>query len=223
MGYGRRSEWIEGQEQVFCSRCKRYKPVSEFLLRTPLLKLYQYYCRSCQADIDKVNHTAEKAERVRQSLTTLDDGTEVRWCSRCIQWKSVSEFNIKNGKRGLLQNVCRSCQKERDRERYLANSQRVQRNNKIIKIRNRAITQEYVHNVLSTAKCADCGTTDPAVLTFDHVKGKKKYNIASMTSKGFSLDALKTEIDKTEIVCFNCHMKREQKKRGLFRSLWGEK
>jgi hypothetical protein len=223
MGYGRRSEWINGREVVLCTRCKQHKPVSEFNLRTPLLHLYQYYCRSCQAEIDKVNHAAEKTKKLSKIQTTSDDGMEIRWCSRCEQWKPLNEFNMKNGSRGLLQNVCRSCQHERDREHYLANSQRVQRNNKAAKIKNRVMGQEHLYKILSMNKCADCGTTDPAVLTFDHVKGQKKYNIASMISRGFSLDALKTEIEKTEVVCFNCHMKREQKRRSLFRSLWGKK
>jgi hypothetical protein len=56
MGYGRKSEIRDGIEQVFCSHCHHYKPVGEFSIRTPLLHLYQYYCRTCQGEIDKVNH-----------------------------------------------------------------------------------------------------------------------------------------------------------------------
>jgi hypothetical protein len=95
--------------------------------------------------------------------------------------------------------------------------------NRAMKIKNRALGQEHLYQILSTARCADCGTTDPTVLTFDHVKGEKKHNIATMISLGYALDTVKAEIDKTETVCFKCHMKREQKRRGLYRSLWRRK
>lgn len=56
MGYGRRSEIVDELEQVFCTHCKQYRPVGEFNLRSPLLKLYQYYCKPCQAAMDKTNY-----------------------------------------------------------------------------------------------------------------------------------------------------------------------
>ncbi len=222
MGYGRRSEIVDGIEQVYCSHHHGYSPVGEFNFRSPLLGLYQYYCRSCQAEIDRKNHAAEKLAERAKIHPLSNDGIELAWCSREKAWKPKSEFNMKYARFGVLQSVCRDCQHERDKESYLRNSQRVQRNNKAMKIKNRALGQEHLYRTLSAARCADCGTNDPAVLTFDHVNGQKKYDVATMISIGYSLKAVKAEIEKTEIVCFNCHMKREAKRRGLFRSLWGK-
>jgi hypothetical protein len=33
-----------------------------------------------------------------------------------------------------------------------------------------------------------------------------------MISKGYNVETIKRELEKTEIVCFNCHMRRERKR-----------
>jgi hypothetical protein len=219
MGYGRRSEWIDERQQVFCTRCKQYKHVTDFNLRTPLLRLYQYYCKSCQAAIDKVNHEAALEKRGRKLVRRIPD-SDLSYCSREKVWKPNSEFNYWNRQKGILQYYCRDCQHQTDRQHYVTHTERVRQTNKVSNIRLRDKAREYQYNILKSAKCADCGANDPTVLTFDHVKGEKKFNIAYMVTKGMALERIQSEIEKTEIVCFNCHMKREQKRRGHFRSLW---
>lgn len=73
--------------------------------------------------------------------------------------------------------------------------------NKDRKSRNKAYIQEY----LRTHPCVDCGNTNPIVLDFDHVRGKKKYNVSIMSNCGYSLEVIQLEIDKCEIRCANCH------------------
>lgn len=53
--------------------------------------------------------------------------------------------------------------------------------------------------------CRDCGANNPIVLTFDHVRGKKKDNVASLVSRNASLKVVEEEIAKCEVVCANCH------------------
>lgn len=134
-----------------------------------------------------------------------------RKCIRCGP-KDESEFNLRNEKRGLLQYVCRDCQREQMRERYASNKENVlainRQSTQKSQIRAAAFIQEY----LSNKYCLDCGENDINVLTFDHVKGKKKYNIANIISRGYNIETIKSELEKTEIVCFNCHMRRERKK-----------
>ena len=219
MGYGRHSEIIDGIEQVFCSHCQQYGPVREFNLRTPLLHLYQYYCRSCQAELDKTNHAKAIEERGRKLVRRIPN-SNVSYCSRCKEWKPKSEFNFYDKKKGTLQNYCRDCQHIIDREHYINHPERVQETNKASRLKGREKAQEHLYNILSNSKCADCGTTDPKVLTFDHVRGKKNHDISNMVSNGMALETLKDEMDKTEIVCFNCHMKREQRRKGSFRMFW---
>ena len=47
--------------------------------------------------------------------------------------------------------------------------------------------------------CADCGETDPVVLSFDHVRGHKRYEISKMRSLGMGWTTIKKEIDKCEV------------------------
>jgi hypothetical protein len=65
--------------------------------------------------------------------------------------------------------------------------------------------REFIAEYLATRSCVDCGENDSSVLTFDHVRGEKKYNIADMVQNGLSVEAIKLEILNTDIRCFNCH------------------
>jgi hypothetical protein len=53
--------------------------------------------------------------------------------------------------------------------------------------------------------CADCkgDFTNPSVLTFDHISGKKEFGIGQRWS--VSLQSLLEELEKCEVVCHNCH------------------
>ena len=60
---------------------------------------------------------------------------------------------------------------------------------------------------LCTAACVDCGTADPLVLQFDHVKLKTK-DIASLVRSGCNPQRLVTELENCEVRCANCHRRR---------------
>lgn len=62
--------------------------------------------------------------------------------------------------------------------------------------------------------CVDCGYKEHAVaLDFDHIKGEKKFTISQDTKR--SLQSLRDEIAKCEVVCSNCHRVRT-KDRGQY-------
>jgi hypothetical protein len=138
----------------------------------------------------------------------------MRRCIRCTDWKDESEFNIRNQQRGLLQSVCRDCQKQDGRDLYANDTERVKEINRSSRQRARDEARSLVYEYLSQAICADCGEKDFNVLTFDHVRGQKKMNVSDMISQGYSLESIKSELEKTEVTCSNCHMRREQKRRG---------
>jgi ArsR family metal-binding transcriptional regulator len=81
-------------------------------------------------------------------------------------------------------------------------------------VRKREEAREYVFGYLKQSKCVDCGESDPMVLTFDHVRGRKKMDISQMVNQGYSFEALQVEIDKCDIRCANCHMRIEKQRRG---------
>lgn len=102
----------------------------------------------------------------------------------------------------------------RRRERQKANKE---------KAKQRA--RQYVADYFATHLCADCGESDPVVLTFDHLPGEhnKRGNISDMIQNGLGLETIKAEIAKTEVVCYNCHSLREQARRGAYRFRMGKR
>jgi hypothetical protein len=51
--------------------------------------------------------------------------------------------------------------------------------------------------------CCDCGyNTNPVALDFDHVRGKKTFNVCYLT---YNLKRALAEIEKCELRCANCH------------------
>ncbi len=134
------------------------------------------------------------------------------YCSREKVWKPRSEFNYLDAEHGILQQVCRDCQRQQMRERYAKNKDKVRTINKVSKFNAREESREFVYQYLCENSCADCGESNPLVLTFDHVRGRKKGNISDMIGNGWAIETIKLEIAKCIVVCFNCHMRRERNK-----------
>jgi len=89
-----------------------------------------------------------------------------------------------------------------------------QKNNKE-NARNKA--REFIAAYFATHPCYDCGQSDPVVLTFDHVRGDKRDNVADMVRNGLGVESIKAEIEKCDVVCFNCHSLRTQERTGAYR------
>ena len=94
--------------------------------------------------------------------------------------------------------------------------------NRIINRRNKERKLEYrkaraYHYKLELirilgGKCAECGETDPVVLTFHHVNPKdKKINISVILNRGASMNRKDVieEVRKCQLLCMNCHMRKE--------------
>lgn len=134
-------------------------------------------------------------------------------CSKCGERKADSEYtwSIKGVKKHSSCNTCRA----KAQSDYYRRTKHQQLNYKYDRQANkREEARHFVFTYLSTRQCVDCGETDPYVLTFDHVRGSKKMNISQMVNQGYSLKAIRHEIDKCEIRCANCHMRKEKERRG---------
>ncbi len=72
--------------------------------------------------------------------------------------------------------------------------------------------KDYVDKLKSNS-CTDCGKKyPPYVMHFDHLpKYKKIIEIGQMRCWG--IEKIKTEIEKCELVCANCHAERTHKRR----------
>lgn len=66
-----------------------------------------------------------------------------------------------------------------------------------------------IRRVIDEAKtkpCTDCGVQYPLpAMQFDHVRGRKKFDIAKANGRTPTLEALLKELAKCDVVCANCH------------------
>lgn len=99
------------------------------------------------------------------------------------------------------------------RERQKANKERA-----------REKARGYIAEYFATHSCTDCGESDPIILTFDHLpdRDKKRADISLMVRDGLGLEAIKAEIEKCEVVCFNCQSIRTQQRAGHYRWRMGK-
>lgn len=92
-----------------------------------------------------------------------------------------------------------------DMQYYYANKQRQEYlKEKAAEINQR--NRDYVKEVKEDGCCQNCGESCPVALDFHHT-GEKKNDVATLVNKEYSLDKIKSEIDKCELVCSNCHRK----------------
>ena len=141
---------------------------------------------------------------------------DMKNCSKCNKPKKLADFyKRKTGKRaGEYYEKCKECMKARGREYYRKNRNRqlplaLARRHKAYQLKRVFI------NKVKDRPCADCGIKYPYyVMDFDHKSNKDKIaEVAYMSTRNWSLEKIKKEIQKCEVVCANCHRIRTFKKR----------
>jgi len=66
--------------------------------------------------------------------------------------------------------------------------------------------KDYIEKYKREHKCVRCGCTDWRVLEFHHRNpADKKFSIFFAIHNRYSIPAVQREIDKTVVVCANCH------------------
>lgn len=98
-------------------------------------------------------------------------------------------------------------QKEAWRRYYKRNQARLYEETRKRKKKFVERNRDFIYMWLISHPCIDCGETDPIVLEFDHLNDKIA-NVCKLMADGLSLDRLKKEIDKCDVVCSNCHTRR---------------
>ena len=131
---------------------------------------------------------------VRKNPVSDPEGATLS-CPTCKERKPVSELYLKNARRLFAANGssrggcprCRTCQGLRGKF-YMA--ERV-----------------AIINAAKEGGCVDCGLINlahPEIFDFDHVRGDKVKGVSQRLTSG-TLDELREEISRCEVVCSNCH------------------
>lgn len=201
LGWVKKRSWIrrDREKDSYCRKCKTWKPKTEFDYRDVERGLLHFECREC-----------------RQTMRSWvrRDREDESYCRTCKTWKPNSGFYYRDAERGLLEYDCIECLKSHRRNSYANHRETTRASNDDWTRRAVETAQEYVYNYLLAHPCADCGNNNILALTFDHVRGAKKGAVSEMVSVGRFIETIKAEIRKCDVVCFNCHMRRERTKRG---------
>ena len=146
----------------------------------------------------------------------LDRAFEIRVCRRCSTAKPLNAFPLRSAETGTRQWSCKSCQRAyssawyvKNRSRHIANTTK---NSRVNRRRMRDMARAYLRD----QPCVDCGESDPDVLEFDHVRGKKA-EISLLASMGLPWPTIVAEIAKCEVRCANCHRRKTVRQIGGYR------
>ena len=97
------------------------------------------------------------------------------------------------------------------RRHYQKHKDRIKQRAILHRAKSKKRNARFVRDYLLRHPCIDCGETDPIVLHFDHVRGKKEGNISKGVHTAWSLEKLALEIEKCEVRCANCHLRKTAK------------
>lgn len=125
----------------------------------------------------------------------------MKTCGDCKFEKPLSEFNRKGDG---YQSRCRECQRAWYKNYYDSSPKeksRLLEKNDLIRNQIREFTRQA-----RSVPCADCKKVYPYyVMDFDHLdRSTKEFDVARMLNCG-SLEKVKAEVAKCEVVCSNCH------------------
>lgn len=140
-------------------------------------------------------------------------------CPTCSTVKRVSDFNLNRARPDGLNSQCKECKRAVQRNWYVRNKARHVRN---VARRRRAAETQLIKRILRYLRfhpCVDCGETNPVLLDFDHVRGKKVNSVCNLISRGFGWSTIEAEIGKCEVRCCRCHRLKTAKQFGYRRLL----
>ena len=139
----------------------------------------------------------------------------MKTCSRCKTDKPFSDFGKQAKSKDGYQYHCRQCKAELHQLNHKRRMESIKRSQ-----RKRVDTgRQFVVEWFSTHPCVDCGNSDIRVLEFDHLSDKLK-GVGWLLHAGYSVAAIKREIEKCEVRCKNCHVIKTYERMG---STWHDK
>ena len=115
--------------------------------------------------------------------------TDLVVCRVCQQPKPANTFEVcrRIGDRVYRRKMCSACKVVAQRSR-------------------RAQLRVWLEGYKKTLVCVRCGFSDFRALHFHHRDDEgKDFNVGDMARVGYSIEAIKAEIAKCDVLCANCH------------------
>lgn len=145
---------------------------------------------------------------------------KLKICGKCKLEKPIIEFNFRNKQKNKYVSSCKLCTRAETKSHYERNKPYYLAKARVFAKKSIEITRKFLFEYFQTHHCVDCGEKDIVVLQFDHVEGLKRQTIGWMMSQQYSLDTIKKEIEKCEVRCANCHVRRTAKNGNWWRNSW---
>lgn len=176
-----------------CTKCNQTKPFDGFWNDKRTRDGKYSSCITCEKELGKRN-------RRLRFLRSQKNPASTRKCKICKITKPSSDYYKGNNIDGL-QTYCKPCVQKQNSIYGKQNRAKL-----LVKERERSRKIRSFVDDLKKNPCIDCGVQYPCcAMEFDHVRGDKKFNISIAPRKKYSLDRIREEIDKCELVCANCH------------------
>ena len=124
------------------------------------------------------------------------------------------DFPFRNKSKGLRKSLCKECQYGYQKKWYKKNSAIHKKNTGERRDRVKSEIRTYIRNI-KDVPCTDCGKEFHwFAMDFDHLRDKD-VELSLMQTNSYSLDRIKKEIAKCEVVCAVCHRLRTAKEMDL--------
>lgn len=132
-------------------------------------------------------------------------------CQSCKQGKEFKFFSKNVSKYDGYHTSCKECKNEQQKKWYHKHQAEQVTRVRERTLKYRAANWDKLVEYLLEHPCVDCEENDPIVLEFDHVRGIKTTAVSSLICNDHKWDTIKKEIDKCEIRCRNCHIRKTAK------------
>ena len=129
-------------------------------------------------------------------------------CKKCTEDKPTQEFRPNKRTKTGFQAYCISCDKQFQKDWYQKNKKEHIERARLSNIKIKETNNKFIIDYLKANPCVKCGEKDIVVLDFDHISDKRA-NVSRLRT--CSLNTIKKEISKCQVLCANCHRRKTAK------------
>lgn len=144
------------------------------------------------------------ARRRGQLIALQREKKRTKTCSGCGKTLPIGRFAHKDQTRAIRASQCKRCHAKVRRAYYEKNSDIEKARAEKAKRKKLQVYRDLKRSVA----CIRCGENHPAALHFHHRDAsQKEFTLAKSIWHGYSIERIKAEIEKCDVLCANCHAK----------------